>query len=63
MDQSSTANVQTTASKLSSRSLAEYQAELIWMHNRTIRQLKEAKEKEKCEAELRSQQSSQKPQN
>jgi hypothetical protein len=30
-------------SKLSSQDLAQYQAELMWMHDKTIREIKEAK--------------------
>lgn len=30
-------------SKLSSQDLARYQAELMWMHDKTIREIKEAK--------------------
>lgn len=41
-------------SKLSSQDLARYQAELMWMHDKTIREIKEAKEKDAREAELRA---------
>ncbi|KAL4738089.1 hypothetical protein BDV11DRAFT_171328 [Aspergillus similis] len=51
----------TGASKLSAQDLARYQAELIWMHNRTVREIKEAQEKDAREAELRAKQSPQEP--
>ncbi|KAL4972460.1 hypothetical protein BDW66DRAFT_154729 [Aspergillus desertorum] len=54
-------NRSTGASGLSSQDLARYQAELIWMHNRTIREIKEAQENDAREAELRAKQSSQQP--
>ncbi|KAL4987761.1 hypothetical protein BDW68DRAFT_103125 [Aspergillus falconensis] len=54
-------NGTTRASRLSSQDLARYQAELIWMHNRTIREIKEAQENDAREAEMRAKQSSQEP--
>ncbi|KAL4994391.1 hypothetical protein BDV10DRAFT_189059 [Aspergillus recurvatus] len=54
-------NGSTGDSRLSSQDLARYQAELIWMHNRTVREIKEAQEKDAREAELRAKQSTQEP--
>ncbi|KAL6236397.1 hypothetical protein BDW75DRAFT_239349 [Aspergillus navahoensis] len=54
-------NGSTGASRFSTQDLARYQAELIWMHNRTIREIKEAQEKDAREAELRAKESSQQP--
>ncbi|KAL4812084.1 hypothetical protein BDW67DRAFT_189018 [Aspergillus spinulosporus] len=51
----------TRTSRLSAQDLARYQADLIWMHNRTVREIKEAQEKDAREAELRAKQSSQEP--
>jgi hypothetical protein len=44
MDKRNTTNNDgsTRASRLSAQDLARYQAELIWMHNRTVREIKEA---------------------
>ncbi|KAL4772236.1 hypothetical protein BDW60DRAFT_207243 [Aspergillus nidulans var. acristatus] len=61
MDKRNTTNNDgsTRASRLSAQDLARYQAELIWMHNRTVREIKEAQEKDAREEELRAKQSSQ----